>query len=206
MKDDGKKVVELFPLSPIGFYMAGTALNRLGEYQEANYLLNEGIFLIVDDDQLKGEFKAQLAESAIGRNDKKNGIQLFEEALKLSPNNSYVLSRYYFSAIYKLKDLKIANDILGNLKKTEASENQQLEWLALFSFADKKYLDAYNITQKIAPSYRYFNKVIELQGDLLFFQNKKQEALQKWQEAKKNGHNSIILERKITTGNYHEPL
>jgi predicted negative regulator of RcsB-dependent stress response len=51
-----------------------------------------------------------------------------------------------------------------------------------------------------------YRDVLELQGDLFFFLNKKEEAVKQWKQAKSNGKKSIILDQKITTGNYHEPL
>lgn len=206
LKNDAKKVVELYPLSPIGFYMSGTALNRSGEYALAKFTLEEGLFLIVNDDQLKGEFKAQLAEAAFGTADSKTGVNIFEEALKLAPNNNYILNRYFTSALFKLKDLKKARELHELIIKLETNENRKKFRLAQISFIEKKYQEALTLTQSIDLSYSYYRDVLELQGDLFFFLNKKEEAVKQWKQAKSNGKKSIILDQKITTGNYHEPL
>lgn len=206
LKQDGKNVLELYPLSPIGFYMTGTAMNRLAEFKEATSVLEDGLFLIVNDNQLTGEFKAQLAESAIGNSEPIKGISLFEEALTLSPENIYILSRYFNSSIFKLKDLKKANELLMSLKKIEGNENRKYEWTALLNFAEKKYTEALNNLNQVGASYSQYKNVSELQGDILFFQNKKEEALEKWKQAKEMGKNSPILELKISTKKYHDPL
>ncbi|MBM3431206.1 MAG: tetratricopeptide repeat protein, partial [Bacteroidetes bacterium] len=206
LKNDAKKVVELYPLSPIGFYMAGTALNRSGEYALAKFTLEEGLFLIVNDDQLKGEFKAQLAEAAFGTSDSNTGVNLFEEALKLAPNNNYILNRYFTKTVFKLKDLKKARELHELIVKSETNENRKKFRLAQISLIEKKYQEALTLTQSIDLTYSYYRDVLELQGDLFFFLNKKEEAVKQWKQAKSNGKKSIILDQKITTGNYHEPL
>jgi predicted negative regulator of RcsB-dependent stress response len=58
----------------------------------------------------------------------------------------------------------------------------------------------------VEASYSLYKNVSELQGDILFFQNKKEEALEKWKQAKEMGKNSPILELKISTKKYHDPL
>ena len=186
--------------------MTGTAMNRLAEFKEATSVLEDGLFLIVNDNQLTGEFKAQLAESAIGNSEPIKGISLFEEALTLSPENIYILSRYFNSSIFKLKDLKKANELLMSLKKIERNENRKHEWTALLNFAEKKYTEALNNLNQVEASYSQYKNVSELQGDILFFQNKKEEALEKWKQAKEMGKNSPILELKIITKKYHDPL
>jgi len=206
LRIDGSKVIELFPLSPLGYYMSGTAMNRLGEYSLAKSMLEEGIFFVSNDDQLKGGVKAQLAESCFGVMDVKAGLKLYEESLRLSPNNNYILNLYFKSAIFKLKDPKKARELYEMLIISEMNENRKKESLALLCFVEKKFKEAFNMLEGIEQSYFRYSDVLELQGDVLFFLDKKVEAQQKWQEAKTKGKKSSVLEQKLTTGIYHDPL
>ncbi|MBM3418208.1 MAG: tetratricopeptide repeat protein, partial [Bacteroidetes bacterium] len=206
LKIDGSKVIELFPLSPLGYYMSGTAMNRLGEYSLAKSILEEGIFFVLNDDQLKGEFKAQLAESYFGVQDVKAGLKLYDESIRLSPNNNYILNLYFKSTIFKLKDPEKARELYEMLIVSEMNENRKKESLALLSFVEKKFKEAFNVLESIEQSYFRYLDVLELQGDVLFFLDKKVEAKQKWQEAKTRGKKSSVLEQKLTTGIYYDPL
>ena len=206
LKEDAKTVTVLYPLSPLGFYLAGTAMNKLKEFNTAQEYLEEGMFLIVQDDQLKGEFKSQLAESAVGKNDRKKAISLYEEAMKLSPDDVFILRSFFLFYLFKEKNFIKATELILKLKKLDQNENRQQEWLALLNFAEQKYKEAMDITLQIESTYINYNVILELQGDVLFFQNKKDQAIQKWKEAKIKGLKSSVLDLKILNGKYYDPL
>jgi Tfp pilus assembly protein PilF len=122
----------------------------------------------------------------------------YEEALKINPNDTYVLNNYaYYLSLRNVK-LERAEEMSkksNELERDNASYNDTYGWIL---YAMGKYVDAKLWLERAVANGAGNNAVIlEHLGDVEYKLNNSQMALEYWIRAKKAGTGSDQLERKI---------
>jgi tetratricopeptide (TPR) repeat protein len=194
----GKEALELFPNEPTIYLLLGIAYLQEKNPAEAVTVLKQGKNMIIDNKPLLGQFYANLGDAYYRTKQMELSDESYEEALKINPNDTYVLNNYaYYLSLRNVK-LDRAEEMSkksNELERDNASYNDTYGWIL---FAQGKYAEAKLWLEKAVANGASNNAVIlEHLGDVEYKLNNSQAALDYWIKAKKAGAGSDILDRKI---------
>ena len=194
----GKEAVELFPNEPTVYLLLGIAYLQEKNPQEALIVLNQGKNLIIDNKPLLGQFYANIGDAYYRTKQMEQSDEAYEEALKINPNDTYVLNNYaYYLSLrnVKLDKAEEMSKKSNELERDNASYNDTYGWI-LYGLG--KYEDAKLWLEKAVANGAANNAVIlEHLGDVYYRLNNNDIAMDYWIKAKKAGTGSDNLERKI---------
>jgi tetratricopeptide (TPR) repeat protein len=200
-----KDAIELFPSYNKFYLMHAFACERLKKYQEGADMLEMGIDFVVDDNELKSEFYAQLAENYNRLDKHESSDAAFDNALEQNPKNVLVLNNYsYYLSLRKEKlDIAIRHIELANIISPD--NKTYLDTYAWVLFQMEKYEEA---LVKIENAIKYGGDksavIVDHYGDILYKLNKNNQAIIQWKRAKEMGLNSVELDLKIEKGKIEE--
>jgi tetratricopeptide (TPR) repeat protein len=194
----GKEAVELFPNEPTVYLLLGIAYLQEKNPQEALIVLNQGKNMIIDNKPLLGQFYANIGDAYYRTKQMEQSDEAYEEALKINPNDTYVLNNYaYYLSLrnVKLDKAEEMSKKSNELERDNASYNDTYGWI-LYGLG--KYEDAKLWLEKAVANGAANNAVIlEHLGDVYYRLNNSDIAMDYWIKAKKAGTGSDNLERKI---------
>ncbi|MDX9931426.1 MAG: tetratricopeptide repeat protein [Bacteroidales bacterium] len=199
------EAAELFPEQSSVWFFLGLAQYHAAMFEKAVVSLEFASDLRLSNKEMKNESLFLLADTyaKTGRNDDSDAM--FEKLIGEDPDNVVAKNAYAYSLALRKNNIDraqqlIAEALTGNEDKAEF---QHTYGLVLFRLG--KYLEA-------AEAYR---KAIELGGDddgallehyadVLFFQNKTEDALHFWLMARELGGVGKMIDQKITDKKYYE--
>jgi tetratricopeptide (TPR) repeat protein len=194
----GKEAIELFPNEPTVYLLLGIAYLQEKNPQEALIVLNQGKNMIIDNKPLLGQFYANIGDAYYRTKQMEQSDEAYEEALKINPNDTYVLNNYaYYLSLrnVKLDKAEEMSKKSNELERDNASYNDTYGWI-LYGLG--KYEDAKLWLEKAVANGAANNAVIlEHLGDVYYRLNNSDIAMDYWIKAKKAGTGSDNLERKI---------
>lgn len=199
-----KAMIELFPFSPLPHFFAGLAHIQLKNYQAARQVLETGLTLVVDDEELEADFYGLLGDVCNSLKDYKKSDEYYEKALKINPDDALVLNNYSYFLSLRRENLQRAKEMAARaneLVPNEPSFQDTYGWV-LYQLGD--YAEAEVWLRKALMNDNENNPVIlEHYGDVLYRLGKSQEALIYWKKAAEkdvNQETSEELNYKIRTG------
>lgn len=194
----GKAAVELFPNEPTVYLLLGIAYLQEKNPKEALLVLNQGKNMIIDNKPLLGQFYANIGDAYYRTKQMDQSDEAYEEALKINPNDTYVLNNYaYYLSLrnVKLDKAEEMSKKSNEIERDNASYNDTYGWIL---YASGKYEDAKLWLEKAIANGAANNAVIlEHLGDVQYKLKNNDIALDYWIKAKKAGTGSDHLERKI---------
>lgn len=205
MEKDAGKALEYFPTVTAFYLYHGLALIQLKRHEEALEPLRMGKELVIDDPGQSAQFYSLIGDAlhTLQRHDESD--LAYDEALTFDPNNVFVLNNYSYYLSIRKKNLDKALAMIARaveLSPGSASFEDTYAWVL---FRSGKYAEAETRVRKALEYGGNSNGVIlEHYGDILFFLERKQEALDYWKKAMNAGGASPVIEKKIATGNYLE--
>ena len=201
---DSEKALELYPNEPVFYYYQGLYYQLVKQHNEALDAFRMGKDMVVDNDALLVRFLAAIGDEYYRINDLKRSDEAFDEALRLQPNEVYVLNNYaYFLGLRKERleqaeqMAKYANELMPN----DASYQDTYAWVL---FQRGKYNEALVWIEKAVAAQDQSVELFEHYGDILYKVGRTADALAQWKKAKALGGNSSQLNQKITTGMWVE--
>jgi tetratricopeptide (TPR) repeat protein len=194
----GKEAVELFPNEPTVYLLLGIAYLQEKNPVDAIVVLNQGKNMIIDNKALLGQFYANLGDAYYRSKQMEQSDEAYEEALKINPNDTYVLNNYaYYLSLrnVKLDKAEEMSKKSNEIERDNPSYNDTYGWI-LYGLG--KYEEAKLWLEKAVANGAANNAVIlEHLGDIEYKLNKSELALEYWIKAKKAGPGSDNLDRKI---------
>jgi len=194
----GKEAVELFPNEPTVYLLLGIAYLQEKNPTEAIVVLNQGKNMIIDNKPLLGQFYANIGDAYYRTKQMDLSDQAYDEALKINPNDTYVLNNYAYYLSLRNEKLDKAEEMSkksNEIERDNASYNDTYGWI-LYGLG--RYEDAKLWLEKALANGAANNAVIlEHLGDVLYKLNNTDIALEYWIKAKKAGTGSDNLDRKI---------
>jgi tetratricopeptide (TPR) repeat protein len=194
----GKEAVELFPNEPTVYLLLGIAYLQEKNPSEALIVLNQGKNMIIDNKPLLGQFYANIGDGYYRTKQMELSDEAYEEALKINPNDTYVLNNYAYYLSLRNAKLDKAEEMSkksNELDRDNPSYNDTYGWI-LYGLG--KYEDAKLWLEKAVSNGASNNAVIlEHLGDIQYKLNNADIALDYWIKAKKAGTGSDNLDRKI---------
>jgi tetratricopeptide (TPR) repeat protein len=205
LEADSKEAITLFPEQPLIYYFNGVANGILKNYEAAIKSLTSGYKLVVDNDNLAGEFYSSLGDNYNNVKNYKESDNFYEKALQINPKNIGVLNNWaYYLSLRKDKLDKAAemSKLSNDLSPDNATYQDTYAWVL---FQQGKYSDAKDWQEKaIKNSDEKNGTLLEHYADILFKLGDVEKAVEFWKKAKAAGEVSDQIDRKINERKYIE--
>ncbi len=201
-------MIELFPMQPLAYLFNGFAHYQKKDYAAARRPLETGVMLVVDNDFLEAQFYSTLGDVYNRLEEYRKSDESYEKALKLKPDDPFVLNNYSYYLSLRKENLLRAKEmaaLANQLDPDKSSFQDTYGWVLYqldeFAEAEKWIKMALDNDDTNSPV------LLEHYGDVLYKLGRKTEALQYWKKAaEKNvdSEASKLLEEKIRTGTLKE--
>jgi tetratricopeptide (TPR) repeat protein len=203
--EHSRKTIDLFPNQPQGYFMNALACVQLEKYDETITIADEGLDFVIDNPQLKGNFLMLKGEAVYKNKNKKEAFKIFDEVVKLDPENYIALNNYAYYLSLDSHDLDKAERMSGKVIERFPDNSTYLDTYAWILFKKGEYtLAKFYMESAIKNGGEENATLLEHYGDILFMLEKLDEAKEFWERAKENGGNSEVLLRKIREEKYFE--
>lgn len=194
-----------FSTDPLFYYFNAIANQRFNNYEASIEALEIGIVFVVDNDMLKTEFYAALADAHHATENHEQSDSLYELVLAKDPENLIVLNNYSYYLSLRKKNLEKAKKMsfrCNELERDNGTYQDTYAWilyqLGEYDLAKEWMLKALkNGGEKSAV-------VVEHYGDILYKLGNIDKAIIQWKKAKELGEASQFLNQKIEEGKLYE--
>lgn len=202
---DAKKAADLFPTQPNLFYYYGLGAYQNGKFDEAIEALTVAKDMIVENVALQIQCFQLLGECYHKTKQYSESDKAFENGLKISPNDVYILNNYAYYLAVRKTNLNKAEEMSKLVNDLQPNQSNFEDTYA-FIFLRKNNLEAAMIWIKKALSHGGdgVGIIVEHYGDILYHAGKITEALEQWKKAKSIGDCSEWIDQKIKEKKYFE--
>lgn len=196
--------MDLFPNQPTTYFFNGIANIQLKNYEKAVSSLNDGIEFVYNDKPLMIEFYRNLGDAYNYLKKYEESDKAFDNALKIDPDNSYILNNYAYYMSLRKKNLEKAEKYSKRSNEIAPNNRSYIDTYGWILYQLEKYKEAEEWLARAAKMGVKSAVILEHYGDVLYKLNKVQEALNYWKEAKSVGNGSEFLDKKITDKKLYE--
>jgi tetratricopeptide (TPR) repeat protein len=205
LEDESARAIELFPLLPVPYLFQGAALLENKKYSEAVSNLNTGAKLVSGNNLLLVQFYTYLGDAYNRMKDYSLSDQSYEKALKIDPENSFVLNNYAYYLSLRNEKLDKAEAMSAKSLKLDPTNAANMDTYGWILYKLGKYTEAAEWVQKaIDATAEADPDLLEHLGDIYYKSGDKDKALQLWQNALKVGKGTDFLEQKVKEGILYE--
>lgn len=191
------KALELFPSQAIVYYYNGYANLQLKNYPKALRSLRDGSGLVNGDNSLLLRILSTAGDAAYYAGEYETAFKNYEEALKIDPDNTYVLNNYAYFLSLRKSQLEKAEKLSKKSLELKPDEKNYMDTYGWILYQQKKYSDAQIWLSKAASMLPANSNILEHYGDALY-QNKNTElAVEQWKAALDMDPNNAVLKEKI---------
>lgn len=198
MRSESEKALEYFPQQPVFYLFNGIALQQLKQTQEAIDALEAGKNLVIDNNELLGQFYASLGDSYHALKQYEASDAAYDKALKYNPSNVIVLNNYAYYLSLRGENLEKAETMAqtaNSLSPNQASFQDTYAWVL---FQRGNFQNAlFWIKEALKNGGSEDADVLEHHGDILWEIGNKADAKIAWQMALDAGGDKEKLNIKI---------
>jgi tetratricopeptide (TPR) repeat protein len=199
MRTESEKALEYFPQQPIFYLFNGIALQQLGETQEAIDALEAGKNLVIDNNELLGQFYTSLGDAYHSVNNHKSSDAAYEKALKYNPSNVFVLNNYAYYLSLRGENLEKAETMAQTANSLSPNQVSFQDTYAWVLFKRGNFQNAlFWIKEALKNGGTEDPDVLEHHGDILWQLNRKTDAKIAWKMAIDAGGDADELNKKIS--------
>jgi tetratricopeptide (TPR) repeat protein len=199
------EAMELFPNQAVVYLYKGGAEVQLKQFDKAVKSFSKGEKVSADNVKLKAQFLSNLGDVYHSLNQYAASDSAYEKALKIDPENAYVLNNYSYYLSIRKENLEKAKQMSAYANKLEPQSSSFLDTYAWILFQMNDFAGAKEWQEKaMQADGGQSGTILEHYGDILSKLGKKEEALKYWKQAKNLGTDSSTLERKIAEQKYVE--
>jgi tetratricopeptide (TPR) repeat protein len=203
--NESKRAIELFPLIPVPYLFAGISDFEAGKYDDALGYFNQGVKLVSSNNALLVQFYTYLGDTYNRLKNFRLSDENYEKALKLDPENSYVLNNYAFYLSLRGENLEKAETMSAKSVKLDAANPANLDTYGWVLYKLGRYSEAVIWVEKaIAASPGADADLLEHLGDIYFKLGDTEKAVTQWQKARNAGKGSDLLEKKLKDRKLYE--
>ena len=177
-------------------FLLGVAYNRLGQNEEAVRVLERARQLNGKD--VDAISQLAVVYEALKRFDETDS--LYEEALKLDPNNHLVLNNYAYSLAERGIQLERAQEMALKAVAAKPDNSSYLDTMGWVYFRLGEYREAAEYVKKAIEKGEVSAVVYEHLGDIYYRMDDKKGALEQWNIALQLDANNQELRDKISRG------
>jgi len=202
---DGEEALSIFPNQAWMNYLVGVALAQKKEYNKALDYINNVPSLETQDTGLLSQSYSVAGDCYHSMKDYKKSDEAYSKSIEYNPDNAYTLNNFAYYLSLRGEQLDKAAQMSkhsNDLQPSSASFEDTYAWIL---FKQKKYTEAKVWIEKALANDKTKNATqVEHYGDILFYLNDTDGALQNWKKAKQLGGQSPELDRKINEKKYIE--
>ncbi|MEL6534633.1 MAG: tetratricopeptide repeat protein [Bacteroidota bacterium] len=199
-----EEALELFPNQALLYYYNGHALYLQNEYQESTYALEQGKRLAFRNPDLQGVFHGLLGDAYNALKQYTKSDRAYEDALRLDPDNLFVLNNYSYFLSLRRENLNRARDLSSHLVELEPDNSTYLDTHAWVLYQLGEYQSAADYLKRAVNQGNPSGTILEHYGDVLYRLNRVDEALKQWERALEQGGHSELLNQKISDRQLYE--
>ncbi|MES2836929.1 MAG: tetratricopeptide repeat protein [Bacteroidota bacterium] len=198
MKKVSADAIELFPNQPGLYLLSGISNLQTNNTQKAIEDLKTGLAFVYDNKELQGQFYSNLGDAYNRIKDFKLSDEAYDNALRLNPNDIYVLNNYSYYLSLRKEKLELAEKMSKKTVELEPNNSSYLDTYGWILYVNQNYTEAKIYIEKAINAGAEKNAVIlEHYGDVLYKLNDTENALLYWNKALQAGKGSEFLETKI---------
>lgn len=198
----GIEAIKYFPKQPLPYALSGIALMMQKQFAEALPLFEKGVELTDDKPELRSQFYSYLADCYYNLDSVERAFKMFDEVLKINPNDILVLNNYAYYLSLRNERLALAEKMSSQAVAMESDNATYLDTYAWVLYKRGEYSQArYYIKLAIEKDKDPSGVLYEHYGDILYRSGEHQEALKMWKKAAEMGGGvSEELNDKIQSG------
>lgn len=190
-------------ISQLYFYRAITQF-QLKKYDDALKTSESALqYATEKESALKTDIYAQIGDINYKTGNKTQAFEAYEEALKLSPNNIYVMNNYAYYLSEENTDLKKAEKMSAKTVEKEPDNSTYLDTYAWIFFRQGNYSLAKFYIERAVDNLKPQQEpgvIYEHYGDILWKSGDQTKAVEIWKKAADKGNSSENLQSKIANG------
>lgn len=205
MLNHSAEAIEYFPNIPVLYFFNGISNFQLSRYEQAKKSLEFGYSILPKNDQLLPDFLTFIGEVYYKLDDKEKAYSYFDKLLDADPENLMVMNNYSYYLSLDKANLQKAQTMSLKTIQREPENATYLDTYAWILFELKQYSEALKYIKK-AVDYDSTRSgvIIEHYGDILYFNDDTDGAIEQWKRVKTIGNGSDKLDEKIVSGKYIE--
>jgi tetratricopeptide (TPR) repeat protein len=205
LSEDSRKAIAYFPDQPILYILDAVAMLQLGNYQEVFALLDSAESNATNNSQVLSQVYTYRAEAYYKQKKFDEAYNWFDKVVKIDPQNYLAMNNYAYYLSLKSIKLDVAEKLSSTVVQNNPNNATYLDTYAWVLFKKKDYQLAKFYMESALSNSTENNPVLEEHyGDILFFLNEKDKAVQQWKKSLKMGNPSKILNEKIKSIKYFE--
>lgn len=205
LEDESNRAIELFPLLPVPFLFKGVALLEKEKLDDAVNSFKTGLKLVSGNNVLVVQFYTYLGDAYNRLKNYKLSDENYEKALKIDPENSYVLNNYAYYLSLRSENLEEAETMSAKSVKLDSKNPANMDTYGWVLYKLGRYTEAAEWVEKaIATTASPDADLLEHIGDIYFKLGNVDGAVDEWQKALKVGKGSGFLEKKINEKKLYE--
>jgi tetratricopeptide (TPR) repeat protein len=195
---ESKVAIELFPLQPLPYLFSGGAYYQKKEWKKCIKILNQGIKYVVDNPIMRVQFYAYLGDAYNQIGDNINSDNAYDKALKINPDNDYILNNYAYYLSLRKEKLEQAAKMAKRATEVKPNNSTNQDTYAWVLYVMGDYEEARVWMEKALENDNTNSPVLlEHYGDILWQLGDKEQAVSYWIKAKEAGKGSEFLDRKV---------
>lgn len=205
LQKESKEAMELFPNQPSPYFFNGISNYQLKNYSDALSAWTEGKEFVFDDNIFLSDFYSSIGDAQNQLKNHDASDAAYDKSLELNPDNVGVLNNYSYFLSLRNKNLEKAEAMSKKCNTLQPDNSSYQDTYGWILYQMKKYDDAKVwIGKAINNGGKTNGTLLEHYGDILFQLGDVDEAIKYWNEAKKYGGNSILLDKKIVDKKLYE--
>ena len=205
LDSESSRAIELFPLLPVPYLFKGVACLEKGKYEDAISSFNAGVKLISGNNILLVQFYTYLGDTYNRMKNYRLSDESYENALKLQPDNSYVLNNYAYYLSLRNENLEKAETMSSKSVKLDPTNAANMDTYGWVLYKLGRYSEAAEWVEKaVAATPSPDADLLEHLGDIYFKLGNTDKAMIHWQNAQKAGKGSEFLEKKVKERKLYE--
>ena len=197
--DHSKTAIELFPEQAVLYLFNGLGAVQIKKYDEAVKVLETGIRMVVNNDDLVAQFYMYMGDAWHSLKNEEESDKAYEKSLKAKDNNPYVLNNYAYYLSIRGKDLDKAEKMAKKATELDTANSSFEDTYGWVLYKQGKIIDAKKWIEKALQDKEGVSaEVLEHYGDVLYKLGETQKAQEYWNKARAKGEGSELLMKKIS--------
>lgn len=198
LESESKAAIGLFPISAQLYYYNGLANMQLKNYSAAVSALKLGVIYVTNDSVLLGQFYQNMGDANYFMKKYAASDSAYNQALRINPNNDYVLNNYSYFLSVRDTNLEMAEKMSKKSNGLVQNNDSYEDTYAWILYMTGKYDGAKEWEHKaILDGGEKDATILEHYGNILFKLGEKDSAVDYWLRAKQAGTGSDLLEKEI---------
>ena len=205
MHSDSKKALDYFPDQPLLYILRSVGLLQQKQYVELIAVIDSGLVHVKNDPKIVSQLLTYRAEAYYNLKRYNEAFDIFDKVVELDPENYMALNNYAYYLSLRGERLGIAEKLSAKVIQANPDNATYLDTYAWVFFVKKDYqLAKFYMETALSKSTEDSAVLVEHYGDILFYLNDKENALNQWKKSVEKGNPSKILKQKIAEKRYIE--